>query len=261
MKTLKDILTEPSDLNPALKNDWARQKRTAEEIARRFHDGRRTVLVADEVGMGKTYVALAVMAQHIFQTDKNDRKVLLVVPTSSVLAAKWKQEILTFNETYLPKIDGCKQLRPLVVRDYWELVQSLHDYDNFDLQRISQEKAQYFACLFRNWYNYNIRKPNKQYKQWEACGAIEEWTPGFLDFCSSISPKIVESFLSEWFVRNPGQCQDLMSELDNGVIASERLKALLRNFSRQQDVYEPNVFIITMGMLQRQSRKDSGSSG
>jgi superfamily II DNA or RNA helicase len=256
MKSLKDILAEPPYLSPALKKDWARQKRTAEEVARRFQDGKRIILVADEVGMGKTYVALALMARHIFQTDKNDRKVLLVVPTSSVLAVKWEQEILTFNKTYLPKADGRKQLRPLVVRDYWELVQNLHDYDNVEVERVTQGKIEYFACLFRDWYNDNIRKPKKQLKNWKACGETEKWTPDFLHFCSSISPKIVENFLSDWFMHNPRPCQVLIGELDGGITAPEKLKTLLRDFSRQQDLYEPNVFIISMGMLQRRSRKD-----
>ena len=257
MKKLKDILIEPAYLNPALKQDWARQKYTAEEISRRFQDGRRIILLADEVGMGKTYVALATMAQHIFQTDKNDRKILLVVPTSSVLSAKWKQEILTFNETYLPKADGRKQLRPLMVRDYWELVQNLHDYDNYGITRIAQDKIQYFACLFRDWYNDNIRKSKKQKKQWEACGNTQEMDAGFLEFCSNVSPKIVEIFLSEWLARHPEQFEKLIRKLDEGDTAPGQLKKLLHEFSGQQDSYEPNVLIITMGMLQRQSRKDN----
>jgi len=257
MKNLEDILAEPPDLNPTMKADWDRQKLTAEEVARRFMDGKRIILVADEVGMGKTYVALAAMAQHIFQTAKNDRKVLLVVPTSSVLSAKWEQEILTFNETYLPKADGRKQLRPLMIKDYWELVQNLHDYDNYGIERIREDKIKYFACLFRDWYNDNIRKPYKPKKQWNACDGVEVWTPSFLDFCSFVSPKIVEIFLSEWSARNPEQCDSLVRDLDGKNASPEKLKELLRDFSKQQDLYEPNVFIIKMGMLQRQSRKDN----
>ena len=72
-----------------MQEDWERQLRTARAILDRHSQGIHSVLLADEVGMGKTYAALAVIALHLFQTTKNDRKVLLVVP-NSLLSSKWE---------------------------------------------------------------------------------------------------------------------------------------------------------------------------
>jgi superfamily II DNA or RNA helicase len=100
VRKLDEILrTETHD--PSIQADWDRQLQTAEAIDERFSKGFRTVLLADEVGMGKTYVALAAMAQHVFQTDANDRRVMLVVPPNSILRTKWEQEIRSFNKNYL----------------------------------------------------------------------------------------------------------------------------------------------------------------
>ena len=47
---------------PELARDWHRQRSTARELCTRLANGYDTQLLADEVGMGKTYVAMAVMA-------------------------------------------------------------------------------------------------------------------------------------------------------------------------------------------------------
>ena len=82
-RTIRQIVKESAE-SPKLKNDWERQLMTAENIVARHDQGFGTVLLADEVGMGKTYVAMAVIANHVFQTNKNNRKALLVVPPNNV---------------------------------------------------------------------------------------------------------------------------------------------------------------------------------
>lgn len=112
----------------------------------RHTEGIHSVLLADEVGMGKTYAALATIAMHIFQTRANNRKALLIVP-NALLSSKWEQEIRTFNRDYLVRKGG-KELRPLVVGGYWDLVQNLHDYDNIDVPRISERMTVLRASIF-----------------------------------------------------------------------------------------------------------------
>ena len=65
---------------PRFEEDWARQRRTAADILRRLQtiEG---VILADQVGMGKTYVALAVVVSQILSTQELGR-VVIFVPAS-----------------------------------------------------------------------------------------------------------------------------------------------------------------------------------
>jgi hypothetical protein len=69
--------------------DAARQAKTASEILRGFVD-RPGVLLSDEVGMGKTYVALAVAASVIVATKGRQGPVVIMVPGR--LRRKWQRE-------------------------------------------------------------------------------------------------------------------------------------------------------------------------
>jgi hypothetical protein len=71
-----------------------RQQRTAAEILERF-DQQPGVILADEVGMGKTYVALAVAVSVIEATDYR-RSVVVMVPPS--VQTKWPREWDVFRE-------------------------------------------------------------------------------------------------------------------------------------------------------------------
>src|SRR3954447_23046750 len=80
-------LSEVVDLrNDRVSNDDAdRQQRTAAKILRRLDD-QPGVVLADEVGMGKTYVALAV-AVSVLEATRRKRPVVVMVPPSVV--DKW----------------------------------------------------------------------------------------------------------------------------------------------------------------------------
>ncbi len=68
--------------------DARRQKKTAAEILRRLrsHPGQ---ILADEVGMGKTFVALAV-AVSVLEATERERPVVVMVPSS--VGSKWPLE-------------------------------------------------------------------------------------------------------------------------------------------------------------------------
>jgi hypothetical protein len=76
-------------------SDQVRQQRELVEILRRMRE-RPGVILADEVGMGKTFVALAV-ATSVALRNPVGPVVVMVPPT---LMAKWQQDIKTFCELY-----------------------------------------------------------------------------------------------------------------------------------------------------------------
>lgn len=84
-----------NELVPAA--DGRRQERTAEEILRRLKHEPGIVL-ADEVGMGKTFVAMAVAAA-IAMNRPDDGPVIVMVPPS--LREKWPQDWEIFRERCL----------------------------------------------------------------------------------------------------------------------------------------------------------------
>lgn len=69
--------------------DAIRQEETARSILAAFK-GQPGVILADEVGMGKTYVALAVITSVILSTKNNGNPVVVMVPPG--LLTKWKRE-------------------------------------------------------------------------------------------------------------------------------------------------------------------------
>jgi hypothetical protein len=82
---------------PISKEDAARQQATAREILDRFRT-QPGVILADEVGMGKTFVALAVAAA-VALPDPDLRPVVVMVPPS--LREKWPNDFDVFREKCL----------------------------------------------------------------------------------------------------------------------------------------------------------------
>jgi len=78
--------------------DAHRQEVTAREILRRLAN-QPGVVLADEVGMGKTFVALAVAAS-VAISDKQHRPVVVMVPPS--LRDKWPRDFDVFSRECLP---------------------------------------------------------------------------------------------------------------------------------------------------------------
>ncbi len=79
--------------------DAKRQETTAKEILRRLKD-QPGVVLADEVGMGKTFVALAV-AMSVAVANRRRRPVVVMVPSS--LQEKWPRDFSLFVSRCLPE--------------------------------------------------------------------------------------------------------------------------------------------------------------
>jgi hypothetical protein len=102
--------------------DADRQRRTAAEILRRF-DRQPGVVLADEVGLGKTYVALAVAASVATDPSAHGPVVVMVPPS---VGHKWPREWETFREKCLkdgPEIRATEQ----TVRSGSEFLKLLDD--------------------------------------------------------------------------------------------------------------------------------------
>src|SRR5215469_17799460 len=76
--------------------DQTRQRAEVDEILRRFKT-QPGVILADEVGMGKTFVALATAYTIAMNTPRGP--VVALVPAN--LVDKWIQDLNTFCELYL----------------------------------------------------------------------------------------------------------------------------------------------------------------
>ncbi len=79
------------------REDAARQERTASEILRRLKR-QPGVVLADEVGMGKTFVAMAVAASIILERDDEGPVVVMVPPS---LRDKWPHDWQVFQDKCL----------------------------------------------------------------------------------------------------------------------------------------------------------------
>jgi superfamily II DNA or RNA helicase len=97
-----DLLLGLKDNKRVLLTEQKRQRHTVEEILRRLKR-QPGVILADEVGMGKTFVALAVA----YSVAVNDRRAPVVIMVPSNLVEKWRRDLDVFCELYL---DGIKPL-------------------------------------------------------------------------------------------------------------------------------------------------------
>ena len=102
-------LSQSLSLNtePSFQEDWTRQCRTANDILTRL-ESQEGVVLADQVGMGKTYVALAVAVSQI-QATPDLGQVMVFVPAA--VADKWVHEWSKFSQSLLKKNHGSKVIR------------------------------------------------------------------------------------------------------------------------------------------------------
>lgn len=130
-----------------------RQERTVDALLHRMYNAtdaerRELVLLADEVGLGKTFVALGV-AWSVLAGRMRDglpsKPILIVTPSSKALFGKWQREIETFLKEAVPNggqvtvrsvevphdlVDAMRERRPSIVVARMSAFQGrLHDYD------------------------------------------------------------------------------------------------------------------------------------
>lgn len=120
LKELSRKLRTSTD--PQFTADWERQRRTAAEILKRLQR-QEGVILADQVGMGKTYVALAVAVSEILATSELDQVVIFVPPA---VAEKWVREWNKFSESLMEHGSGIRCVeRP--IRNGEDFLKALSD--------------------------------------------------------------------------------------------------------------------------------------
>jgi len=111
-RSLRQVFGNKADFFAQIEQDCARQSDTASAILRRFlgareAERRELMILADEVGLGKTYVALAVAisildAIRLGETPdglpSNKPVILVLTPTNDALFNKWMREAEAFKK-------------------------------------------------------------------------------------------------------------------------------------------------------------------
>lgn len=105
-----------------LEQDALRQVQTAKELLRRLEQLPGQIL-ADEVGMGKTFVALSVAVSVALQ-DREKRPVVIMIPPG--LAGKWPKDLTVFKENCL-RSDGKELIRYGTAKSTVEFLKLLDD--------------------------------------------------------------------------------------------------------------------------------------
>ncbi|KVW71766.1 hypothetical protein WT29_31795 [Burkholderia stagnalis] len=237
----------------SFQKDWERQRDTAREFLIRFEQGFDTQLLADEVGMGKTYVAMSVIAARLLGASRANARALLITPSSAVLRAKWEQELRSFSAFYVNGQDRARKrtLRPLVVHSYWELIACLHAYKNTTISRIWPETT---CCILQSIYEW--ARQNRYLSRRSAFVRLEgfdESSKKALEFASEYSQTGWFSYLDEL---KATQDQAMRAHLvalctDDSQGACNWFKDAFKAFAAKQERYLPNVLILGMSSLDR----------
>jgi hypothetical protein len=241
--------------------DWNRQRATAAHVVSRFEAGYDAQLVGDEVGTGKTYVALTVIADEILRARSKARRVLLITPSSAVLRQKWEQEVRSFSKKYVkpsrtrhgkPTDDA---LRPLVINSYWELVAALHDHPDQPGKHVTGERLR---CLLEVTWDWFVGRKklsgSRPTARWTALANELPSQIELFNFKAEFSVPAWYTFLEKW---NGSRNDELVKRLGHEgrmwdvepVQQIKLLKRLFREFAEHQDEYEPNVLIVGMRAL------------
>jgi len=111
-KSLRQVFGNKEDFSKQIAQDCARQSDTASAILNRFfgaqeQERRELMILADEVGLGKTYVGLAVAVSMLDAIRRgespdglpaNKPMVLVVTPTNDALFNKWMRAAESFKK-------------------------------------------------------------------------------------------------------------------------------------------------------------------
>ncbi|MEP7294897.1 MAG: DEAD/DEAH box helicase [Burkholderiales bacterium] len=242
-------------------DDWIRQRATAAHVVSRFEVGYDAQLIGDEVGMGKTYVALTVVADEILRGGSKASRVLLITPSSAVLREKWEQEVRSFSKKYVKPSTKRQDkptdhaLRPVVINSYWELVAALHDHPDLPRKHVTGERLR---CLLEvTWEWFVGRKKlsgSRPTARWTVLANEPPSQIELFNFKAEFSVPAWHTFLEEWNGSRNGELVEALGRkagMWNVEPARqlERLKGLFREFAEHQDDYEPNVLIVGMRAL------------
>ena len=239
----------------AFQEDWARQRATAREFLSRFNRGFDTQLLADEVGMGKTYVAMTLVSAMLRKETAGQQRALLITPPSAVLRAKWEQELRSFGDVYLRHdTTDVAPLRPLIVNDYWQLVANLHDYENDPVGRVTALRQGSVLDTFWTWCKSHrlLQHPKTPFRASDEFG-FDRNSEEALSFTSWISLSGWHAFLDELRAGQEPLVREMARRLQTQDYGSALnwLNGVFRDYTAVQSRYTPDVLILGMSGLRR----------
>lgn len=171
MRIHKDI-----NLNGARvgKDNACRQRRTVNKLLS-ILEKQPGAILADEVGMGKTFVAIATALTYISHSEK-DKRILVLTP-SKELNDKWDKDIDTFRNYCIRSGSSLKKLASdRGVYTLGELFESRESIISIPLQRIAgsikeEEKLCYLGAYFRK-NGFGIESRRRMLKALKKAGCI-----------------------------------------------------------------------------------------
>ena len=124
-RSLRQVFGNKGDFSQQIAQDCARQSETTSAILRRFfganeRERRELMILADEVGLGKTYVGLAVAVSMLDAIRRgespdglpaNKPVVLVLTPTNDALFNKWMREAEAFKQDCARHDNGLEWLQ------------------------------------------------------------------------------------------------------------------------------------------------------
>ena len=207
-------------------SDSERQIRTAEEIFRRlaFQPG---LVLADEVGMGKTFVAL-VAAFAAALNDKGRRPVVIMVPTS--VLAKWQRDFDYFSRTCVEQ-SLVKELKLGVASNALEFFRLLDDPVRRRKRVILLAHGSFHRNLRDPWAKLAILKFAMHHaKLGDRRKSLTKFAATILETKSSFSnPELFEQLLKNGFEKWREIINEFGGELDDDPVPESLHKALDRS--------------------------------
>lgn len=175
-----------------------RQMREATEILQRLED-RPGQILADEVGLGKTYTALAV-ASSIAIENPNAGPVVVMVPPA--LREKWPVEWSVFSDLYLPHVT----LRHTVAHDGLDFLRIIDDPPKSRAQLVFLPHGAFRRQLRDRWVKLALvrqvllRRRDVE-REWKAVGKFGAAVVGdnkLEQRCPGLVKELLDEPLSRW---------------------------------------------------------------
>jgi hypothetical protein len=249
------------------KEDLERQYKTIQEVCQRMNNGFSTVMLADDVGMGKTYVGLGVLANYLFNAEEgssknvNSKKFLIVTPPNKILQNKWVQEIQSFYENAGVKEDARDKLtmRPVIVDGVHALLKLSMDAEshvNYKQIREHSDIQLLFTYVLYQWAK------NRKIRGSKGQGLPQSYTKFgpffnlkgrkshyfFADAYDVICEYSLKNYFDDKYEKDSTHILSLIDTLtdnENWWLLNREIK----NYLAVQDDFEPNIFIIGMNKL------------
>ena len=209
-------------------NDADRQKKTAESILKRFVNTPGQIL-ADEVGMGKTFVALAVAASVAL---KDERPVVIMVPPAVV--QKWVRDFSVFVENCLPK-QYQKRMKAAVAENGVEFLKLLDDPPDRRKQVIFLAHGALSRNLSDAWVKLAIiqramkfrRNADAEYRSVSRFAGRLIWMEGYTKKYPHLWQTLIEQPTSKWLkILKRELSEDDAAHFDDDPVPEDIVKAL-----------------------------------